>query len=62
MDNNLINVENLKPFPKFFYTLGMLPTSFRVTMTYEEQVLEIMRFIKDEIIPNVNQNILATKE
>lgn len=62
MDDNLINVENLKPFPKFFYTLGMLPTSFRITMTYEEQVLEIMRFIKDEIIPNVNQNILATKE
>lgn len=62
MDNNLINVENLKPFPKFFYTLGIIPTSFRVSMSYEEQVLEIMRFIKDEIIPNVNQNILATKE
>lgn len=62
MDDNLIDIPDLKPFPKFCYTIGMIPTSFRVSLTYEEQVMEIMRFIKEEIIPNVNANALATKE
>ena len=56
------NIENLKPFPKFCYTIGMIPTSFRVSLTYEEQVLEIMRYLKDEVVPKVNINALATKE
>ena len=62
MNDDLINIPIMKPFPKFCYTIGMIPTSFKVTMTYEEQVFEIIRFIKEEIIPNVNANALATKE
>ena len=62
MDDNLIDVNTLKPFPKFMYTIGMIPTSFKVSLTYEEQVLEIIRFLKEEVIPNVNENALATKE
>lgn len=50
------NLENMRPFPKFFYTLGMLPTSFKISLTYEEQMEEIMKFIRDEIIPHVNAN------
>lgn len=62
MSDNLINLDNLKPFPKFCITLGILPTSFRVTYTYEEQVLECMRYIRDEIIPTLNNTVLATEE
>ena len=62
MDENLINVDQLRPFPRFFYTIGILPTSFKMSYTYEEGQLEIIRFIKEEIIPNVNKNALATKE
>lgn len=62
MDDNLIDIPTMKPFPKFCFTIGMIPTSFKVSMTYEEQVLEIVRFIKEEVIPNVNANALATKE
>ena len=29
MDENLINVDQLRPFPRFFYTIGILPTSFK---------------------------------
>lgn len=61
-EDNLINVDELKPFPKFCCTIGMLPTVFKVSMTYEEQVLECIRFIKEEIIPKINQNALATTE
>lgn len=62
MNDDLIDIPDMRPFPKFCYTIGMIPTSFRVSMTYEEQVMEIIRFIKEEIIPNVNANALATKE
>ena len=62
MDDDLINVQNLRPFPRFFYTIGILPTSFKVSLTYEEQMLELIRFLKEELIPNLNQNTLATKE
>ena len=62
MNENLINVENLRPFPKFLCTIGILPTSFRMSYTYEEQQLEIIKFIKEEIIPKVNMNALATQE
>lgn len=61
-EDNLINVDELKPFPKFCCTIGMLPTVFKVSWTYEEQMLECVRFIKEEIIPKVNLNALATKE
>ena len=62
MNENLKPISELPPFLKFCYTIGMLPTSYRISMTYEEQVLEAIRFIKEEIIPIVNSNALATKE
>lgn len=62
MENNLIPPQNLPPFLKFCYTVGILPTSYRITWTYEEQVLECIRFIKEEIIPVVNKNAMATTE
>lgn len=62
MNENLKPISELPPFLKFCYTVGMLPTSYKISMTYEEQVLEIIRFIKEEIIPTINSNALATKE
>ena len=62
MNENLKPISELPPFLKFCYTVGMLPTSYRISMTYEEQVLEAIRFIKEDVIPIVNSNALATKE
>lgn len=62
MNENLRPVNNLQPFLNYCYTVGMLPTSYKVSMTYEEQVLEAIRYIKEEIIPTVNINALATTE
>lgn len=47
-------IENLKPFPKFCYTIGLLPTSYKIGWTYEEQLVNLINFIKTEVIPNVN--------
>lgn len=62
MNENLKPISELPPFLKFCYTVGILPTSYRISMTYEEQVLEAIRFIKEEVIPTINSNALATKE
>ena len=60
--NNITPMKGLPPFLQYFRTIGIIPASYKVTMTFEEQVLEIMRFIKDEIIPKINENVLATQE
>lgn len=60
--NNITPMKGLPPFLQYFRTIGIIPASYKVTMTYEEQVLELMRFIKDEIIPKINENVLATQE
>ena len=56
------NINNLKPFPKFCYTIGMLPTSYKIGWTYEEQLVNLIDFIKTEVIPNVNTQGNAIKE
>lgn len=60
--NNINPMKGLPPFLQYFRTIGIIPASYKVTMTYEEQVLELMRFIRDEIIPKINENVLATQE
>ena len=62
MANDLINKENLNAFPEFFYTIGILPTSYRISLTYEEQLEEIMKFLRDELIPKFNNNANALGE
>ena len=58
----MINVENLKPFPKFCYTIGMIPTSYKVGLTYEEQLWWFCDFLQNTVIPTVNNNGLAVQE
>lgn len=60
--NNLKPIKELPPFLKFCYTVGMLPTSYKISMTYEEQVLEAIRYIKEEIIPVITNHGLALTE
>lgn len=62
MENNLIPPQNLPDFLNFCYTIGILPASYKISLTYEEQMLEAINYIKNEIIPKVNQNALATEE
>lgn len=58
----MINVENLKPFPKFCYTIGMIPTSYKESLTYEEQLIWFCSFLQDTVIPTVNNNGNAVQE
>ena len=58
----MINVENLKPFPKFCYTIGMIPTSYKESLTYEEQLWWFCDFLQNTVIPTVNNNGQAVEE
>lgn len=55
-------IENLKPFPKFCCSIGYIPTSYKVAMTYEEQLFWLCDFLKNVVIPTVNQNGQAVEE
>ena len=58
----MINVENLKPFPKFCYTIGMIPKSYKESLTYEEQLMWLCDFLENTVIPTVNNNGMAVQE
>lgn len=60
--NNLIPIKNLKPFTKFCCTIGELPTSYVVSLTYQEQLLWLCDYIKNTVIPAINNNANAVSE
>lgn len=55
-------IENLKPFPKFCCSIGYIPTSYKVGMTYEEQLWWLCDFLENTVIPTVNNNGQAVEE
>ena len=57
-----IDVKTLRPFTKFIYTIGELPTSYLVSMTYEEQLIWLCNYLTNTVIPTINNNAEAVKE
>ena len=62
MNDDLINVQTLKPFTRFIYTIGELPTSYLMSMTYEEQLIWLCNYLAETVIPTVNNNGQAVTE
>lgn len=62
------NLEMIKPegvqnlINKFCYTIGMLPTSYKLSLTYEEQILAIGNYLEDTVYPAINNNAAALAE
>lgn len=55
-------IKFLKPFTRFCMTIGNLPSSYLVSMTYEEQLLWLCDYLEKTVIPTINNNSEATKE
>lgn len=55
-------VKGLRPFTKFLMTIGELPSSYLVSMTYEEQLLWFCNYLQNTVIPVVNNNAAAVIE
>lgn len=47
---------------KFCYTIGMIPTSYKISMTYEEQIVAIGNYLETTIYPAINNNAEALAE
>lgn len=62
MNNDLIDIKKLKPFTKFIYTIGVLPTSYLMSMTYEEQLIWLCNYIEQTVIPAINNTGEAIEE
>ena len=60
--NQLKPVGKLNPFTKFCCTIGNLPTSYMISLTYEEQLLWLCNYLEKTVIPTVNNNAEAVQE
>lgn len=63
------NLKELKPvnkvqdiISKFCYTIGMIPTSYKLGLTVEEQILAIGKYLEEAVIPALNNNAKAVVE
>ena len=56
------DVYKVQPLKKICMTIGELPTSYLDTMTYYEMLVWFTNFLRDNIIPTVNNNAEAVKE
>ena len=61
-DENLKPVEKLTPFTKMIMTIGTLPSSFYASMSYYESMVWLYEYLKNEVIPTVNNNAEACEE
>ena len=57
-----INVRKLRPFTRFIYTIGELPTSYLMSMTYEEQLVWFCNYLEKTVIPTIDNNGKAVEE
>ena len=64
MENlNLIKPEKVQNIiNKFCYTIGMIPTSYKISLTYEEQIVAIGKYLEETVIPALNNNAEAVAE
>lgn len=63
MNENIeTKVEKLRPFTRFLMTIGELPTSYLMSMSYYEQVLWFTKYLQEKVIPAVNNNAEVIEE
>lgn len=58
----MIPVTPLRPFTRLLMTIGEIPTSYLISMTYEEQLLWFCNYLEKTVIPAINNNAEAVKE
>ena len=46
-----VNVETLQPVTRTLMTIGALPTSYLISMTYEEQLIWLCDYLENTVIP-----------
>lgn len=52
----MITPSKLSPVSRFVAAFGMLPSSYKEAMTYEEQLVWLCNYLETEILPAINNN------
>lgn len=52
----MVTPSKLTPVSRFVAAFGMLPSSYKEAMTYEEQLLWLCNYLEKEILPAINNN------
>ena len=60
--SDLKPIQTLKPFTKFCCSIGAIPTSYLVSMSYEEQLIWLCDYLENTIIPTIDNNAGAVTE
>lgn len=55
-------IDYISPLKKICMTIGELPTSYLESMTYYEMLVWFVEYLKNQIIPIINNNSAATEE
>ena len=55
-------IDKLPPFKRFCVTIGNLPSSYVDSMSYYECLMWLCKYLKDTVIPAVNENAEAVNE
>lgn len=61
-NENLQPVQKLTPFTKMVMSIGTLPSSFYASMSYYESMVWLYEYLKNQVIPTVNNNAEAVEE
>ena len=61
-NENLQPIQKLTPFTKMVMSIGTLPSSFYASMSYYESMVWLYEYLKNEVIPTVNNNGEAVEE
>lgn len=54
--SNLKEIQKLKPFTRFCCTIGAIPSSYLISLTYEEQLLWLCNYLESKVVPTVDNN------
>lgn len=55
-------INYLNPFGRMCISMGMIPSTYKESLTYEEQLLWLLNYLEKTVIPTVNGNAEATEE
>ena len=56
------NVNSLPPFKRLCVTIGNLPSSYVDSMSYYECLMWLCKYLKETVIPTINENAEAVNE
>ena len=58
----MIKIDKLNPFGRMCLSMGMIPSSYSESLTYEEQLIWFCNFLEKQVIPAINKEGEAIEE